>query len=129
MIKCKKIAKTNIFFLLNELFLKNILFMVFISILLSNLNVILCDSYITLKINKSGIHSFLFKGGVQDPNLECYNIDMHTPTSININDNNINIDNSGEYDFTREENIIKLYYPEDKENYECLFYKCYDIMK
>ena len=52
---------------------------------------------------------------------------MHTPTSININDNNINIDNSGEYDFTQEENIIKLHYPEDKENYECLFYKCSDI--
>ena len=61
--------------------------MVFISILLSNLNIILCDSYITLKINKSGKHSFLFKGGVQDPHSECYNIGMNTPTSIIINDN------------------------------------------
>ena len=39
--------------------------------ILLNINEILCESYIILKINKSGRHSILFKGGIKDENGFC----------------------------------------------------------
>ena len=55
----------------------------------------------------------------------CTNI-VHIPTDIIIN--NAHIDNfTNEYNFTSDENIIKIYFDNNKADYKCLFYECTTI--
>ena len=103
----------------------NFLFFVICFILL-NINGILCESYIIVKINKLGTYNIIFDGRVKDENYFCNGVKMHAPNSVIINE--VLIDSfTGKYEFTREENTIKLYYDDLKDNYNCLFFGCSDI--
>ena len=83
------------------------------------------ESFITLKINKPGLHKILFSG-IQDSNHKCYGVDIHTPISMEINNEPIN-PHVFEYNFTERENTIKLFFQENKTDYKCLFCECSDI--
>ena len=99
----------------------------FINAIILNINGILCESYIVVKINKSGKYKILFNGGIVDVMNPCHNIKtMHTPSSMKINGNVINPP-TNEYLFTGQQNTIKLYYDDNKNNYACLFCGCSDI--
>ena len=52
-------------------------------------NEILCESYITVKINKIGQYKVLFKGGIEQTDHYCYGVSMHIPNSMKINGNKI----------------------------------------
>ena len=78
-----------------------------INFFIFNFNEILCESYITVKINKSGRYNIIFTGS-QDENNLCKNAPIHTPTSMTINGNQTNF--VGEYEFTEQENTIKLFF-------------------
>ena len=117
-------SKTNSFF--NIIKIKNFILFYIIAFILSNINGILCESYIIVKINKSGHFNFLFKGNINDESLPCYTVQKHTPNSIYINDDPINND-IDEYDFVRPVNTIKLVYSDEKESFQCLFNECSDI--
>ena len=78
------------------------------------------DSYIIIKINQKGYHRIFFTGNSQEQ--FCKGI-TNIPTSVFIN--NVEINNCpNEYNFTLDENTIKLYFSNDKINYNCLFYQC-----
>ena len=98
----------------------------FINFILLNLKGILCESYIIVKINKSGHYNFLFKGGISDPKVFCNGVSKHTPNSICINNDPINKD-IDEYDFVQPVNTIKLYFDDTKDFYACLFNGCSDL--
>ena len=113
----------------NKIYLKiiEIFFLVYtFNFILLNINEISCESYIVVKINKSGRNKILYNGGVEDNKHNCYNVSMHMPNSMTINGNQI-VPPVGEYEFTRDENTIKLYYDDSKTDYKCLFYGCSDI--
>ena len=78
--------KENIYYYnKNNVFIKNIenLILIFlINIILLNINGIICESYIILKINKSGNYNILFNGNVEPTNKFCYGVSMHIPTSM-----------------------------------------------
>ena len=112
-----------------NMFLENVkkFFLIYaINFILFNINGILCESYIIVKINKSGNYNILFNEGVEDENNYCNGIIMHNPTSVIINEIPI-VSFTGKYEFTRDENTIKLFYEESKNNFKCLFYGCSDI--
>ena len=105
-------------------FEKYFLFYLLICILL-NINEILCESYIIVKINKSGRYKILYNGGVEDIEHPCY-IVPNLPTRMTIN--GIEIDSpTREYNFIYPYNTIKLYYDDLKDDFKCLFYGCSDI--
>ena len=113
----------------NKIYLKiiEIFFLVYtFNFILLNINEISCESYIIVKINKSGRNKILYNGGVEDNKHDCYNVSMHMPNSMTINGNQI-VSPVGEYEFTQDENTIKLYYDDSKKDYKCLFYGCSDI--
>ena len=91
-----------------------------------NINGIICESYIILKINKSGNYNILFNGNVKPTNKFCYGVSMHIPTSMTINEKIINPP-INQYQFTEQQNTIKLVYPDSKEKYNCLFLGCSGI--
>ena len=94
-----------------------------VTIILLNNNKILCESYIILKINKSGRYKILFNGDAKDTESNCYNYLKQKPTSILINENPID-PSTVYYEFTQRENTIKLYFEENKNTFQCLFYGC-----
>ena len=99
-----------------------------ILLFLLSLNGVLCQSHIILKINKVGRFKILYNGGVEDSSHACYTVPNHTPTRMTINENENEIDTSTrEYDFTQQENTIKIYYEDSKDDFKCLFYGCSDI--
>ena len=67
----------------------NNFFLIFvISIILLNINGILCESYIIVKINKIGKHNFLFTGlenYERDNEYPCHGVPMQKSESIKIN--------------------------------------------
>ena len=96
--------------------------------ILLNIDKILCESYIIVKINKSGRQNILFKGGIDDEgvsDMQC-RISMHNPISMTINGENIATP-VAEYEFTQQNNTIKIFFADNKDNYDCLFYRCSDI--
>ena len=72
-------------------------------------NEILCESYITVKINKIGQYKVLFKGGIEQTDHYCYGVSMHIPNSMKINGNKIDPP-INEFNFTEQQNTIKLVY-------------------
>ena len=105
----------------------NNIFLIYVTIfIILNINGILCESYIIVKINKSGQYHFLFQGGINDENKFCNGVSMHIPNSIDINGNQINPIVS-EYTFTESVNTIKLYFNDKKSSFLCLFNGCSDI--
>ena len=124
-IKDKPLKKEKNFFTKNELILENFYIIFIIIIILLKINGVFSVSYIILKINKSGLHKILFKGGNQAENAECNGFSMHSPKSIEINGNIVSI--SAEYNFTEETNTIKLEYYSSENDFKCLFYGCSDI--
>ena len=67
-------SKNNIsFIILNNIFLVYIIINIFFQT-----NIKCEESFITLKINKPGLHKILFSG-IQDSNHKCYGVDIHTP--------------------------------------------------
>ena len=106
--------------------IENLILTFFINIILLNIKGIVCESYIVVKINKPGEYNIIFNEGVEYENNHCNGIIMHIPISVKINE--IPIDSfTGKYEFTRDENTIKLFYEESKNNFKCLFYGCSDI--
>ena len=97
-----------------------------ILLFLLSLNGVLCQSHIILKINKVGRFKILYNGGVEDSSHACYTVPNHTPTRMTINENEIDTSNR-EYNFTQQENTIKIYYEDSKDDFKCLFYGCSDI--
>jgi len=65
--------------------IKNIILILVINLILLNINEILCESYITLKIHKSGKYNILFKGDIDDNENLCYGVSMRIPNSMKIN--------------------------------------------
>ena len=59
-------------------------------------------------------------------NKFCYGVSMHIPTSMTINEKIINPP-VNKYQFTEQQNTIKLVYPDSKEKYNCLFLGCSGI--
>ena len=113
-------SKNFIFSKNNKIFkiLSNI-FLVYIIINISFQTNIKCEeSFITLKINKPGLLKILFSG-IQDSNHKCYGVDIHTPISMEINNESIDPP-VVEYNFTERENTIKLFFQEAKTDYKCL---------
>ena len=106
-------------------FEKYFLFYLLFCILL-NINGILCESYIILKINKAGRYKILYNGGVENIENPCHIVPNHTPTKMTINENEIDT-STREYDFNEAYNTVKLYYEDSKEDFKCLFYGCSDI--
>ena len=73
-------SKNNISLkILNNIFLVYIIINIFFQT-----NIKCEESFITLKINKPGLHKILFQGGIQDSNHKCYGVDIHTPISMEI---------------------------------------------
>ena len=118
--------KKNIFNIIVEKFLMICL----LNFILLNINGILCESYIIVKINKKGKFNFLFNGldGTYNDDYEpCKGVSMHIPNSVNINGDDLIDLSDGQYDFIRDKNTIKLVYDDAMENFECLFYGCSNI--
>lgn len=103
----------------------NILFILFYSIfiLISIISQIKChksifyfnDSYITLKVNKTGVISILSSS-----------FKVQAPNEIIINNNTMNL-NENYYDFKYLDNEIILKWDSDLITTEEMFYNCYDI--
>jgi hypothetical protein len=108
------------------LFKKERLFILMIVLFLLNINGISCQSHIIVKINKAGIYKILYNGGVEDTGHWCYTVPNHTPIRMTINGDEVDT-SLREYDFTQQENTIKLYYEDSKDDFKCLFYGCSDI--
>ena len=80
------------------------------------------SSNITIKIKETGIQKIFFDGET------CYSTrpKFPYPDEVYINDeiqNNI----SAKYNFTKEDNVIKLVWYESRENWGCLFKGCNKI--
>ena len=105
----------------NSKTIKNIFLIYVTIIILLYRNEILCESYITLKINKKGKYKILFNEGIELTNHYCSGVQMHSPTLMTINENIINPP-TDEYQFAEQNNSIKLVYPDSKEKYNCLFF-------
>ena len=120
-IKNKRKSKLKIIISKRIFFPTKLLFIILIYIILSKINNNLFrDSYIVIKINQKGFFRIFFTGDSVDS--LCTNIN-HAPTSVIIN--NIPEESlPNEYEFTSEQNTIKLYFPEEKPDYKCLFYQC-----
>ena len=103
----------------------NVIFIFLITFILL-INKILCESYIILKINKSGTRNIFFHWGIEDIENLCSGVSMHKPTLMIINGKTIEIP-VGIYSFVEKNNTIKLVYDDSKESYQCLFYRCSDI--
>ena len=108
------------------LFKKERLFILMIVLFLLNINGISCQSHIIVKINKAGRYKILYNGGVEDTGHWCYTVPNHTPIWMTINGDEVDT-SLREYDFTQQENTIKLYYEDSKYDFKCLFYGCSDI--
>ena len=111
--KFNKISSKNYICSKNNISLKilNNIFLVYIIINIFFQTNIKCEeSFITLKINKPGLHKILF----------------HTPISMEINNESIDPP-VFEYNFTERENTIKLFFEDLKTDYKCLFCECSDI--
>ena len=108
------------------LFKKERLFILMIVLFLLNINGISCQSHIIVKINKAGRYKILYNGGVEDTGHWCYTVPNHTPIRMTINGDEVDT-SLREYDFTQQENTIKLYYEDSKDDFKCLFYGCSDI--
>ena len=108
------------------LFKKERLFILMIVLFLLNINGISCQSHIIVKINKAGRYKILYNGGVEDIGHWCYTVPNHTPIRMTINGDEVDT-SLREYDFTQQENTIKLYYEDSKDDFKCLFYGCSDI--
>ena len=107
-------SKNNkIFKILSNIFLVYIIINIFFQT-----NIKCEESFITLKINKPGLLKILFSG-IQDSNHKCYGVDIHTPISMEINNESIDPP-VVEYNFTERENTIKLFFQEAKTDYKCL---------
>ena len=102
----------------------SLLFIIFIILLY--FEGILCESNITLKINKPGLHNLFYKGGVQNASHECYGGQEHIPIQIIINNVRYEIIPE-QYNFTNEQNTIFLFFDEMKTDFKCLFYGCSGI--
>ena len=104
----------------------HLIFITYIILLL--INSISCESYIILKINKKGNFKILYDGNNEDNSIhKCKGNNKHIPDSVTVNNISVSPPQSGIYEFTEDENTIKLYYPEDKNSFRCLFYGCTDI--
>ena len=112
--------KSTLFKKLEKLFL-----LYFFNFILLNINRILCNSFIIVKINKSGNRNIFFNEGIDGQNL-CSNNFIHIPNSMTINDELIDPP-VGKYLLNTQTNTIKLYYDELKTSYQCLFFGCSDI--
>ena len=108
------------------LFKKERLFILMIVLFLLNINGISCQSHIIVKFNKAGRYKILYNGGVEDTGHWCYTVPNHTPIRMTINGDEVDT-SLREYDFTQQENTIKLYYEDSKDDFKCLFYGCSDI--
>ena len=104
---------------------QNNFFMLVIIFFLFNINEILCESYIIVKINKAGRHQILYNGVFEKTDHGC-NTDPNLPTRMTINEHEIESP-TVEYNFTEQVNTIKLYYEDSKDDFKCLFYGCSDI--
>ena len=105
---------------------KEFIFLNIISILLLNIYKISCESYITLKINKPGRKKIIYNGDINEGSSRCKNFPAQRPNSMIINTYTVN-PQTEYYDFEGEENNIKLFYDDNKNSFECLFYGCTDI--
>ena len=105
----------------------HLIFITYIILLL--INSISCESYIILKINKKGSFKILYDGNNEDNSIhKCKdNNNKHIPDSMTVNNISVSPPHLGIYELTEDENTIKLYYPEDKNSFRCLFYGCTDI--
>ena len=97
-----------------------------IVLFLLNINGISCQSHIIVKINKAGRYKILYNEGVDDMYHWCDTVPNHTPTRMTINGDEVDT-SLREYDFTQQENSIKLYYKDSKDDFKCIFYGCSDI--
>ena len=77
-----------------------------IYIILININGILCESFISVKMKDKGKHKILFQGGIQNKSHICFGVSIHSPDYVTINGNRIEFDLSGDYDFKEEANTI-----------------------
>ena len=101
-------------------FFINFIFIIIISILLNGYNF---ESYIELKINKTGILKYYNKYG----NYCDYN--FHPPSKININDARLSHVNNF-YDFSNTINIVRLTWENiDFNNISYMFYNCSSIIE
>ena len=100
------------------LFKKERLFILMIVLFLLNINGISCQSHIIVKINKAGRYKILYNGGVEDTGHWCYTVPNHTPIWMTINGDEVDT-SLREYDFTQQENTIKLYYEDSKDDFKC----------
>ena len=107
---------------------KEFIFLNIISILLLNIYNISCESYITLKINKPGRKKIIYNGDINEGSSRRKNFPAQRPNSMIINTYTVN-PQTEYYDFEGEENNIKLFYDDNKNSFECLFYGCTDINK
>ena len=107
-IKDKSKSKLKINISKRKFFPTKLWFIFLIHIILSKTNNnLLHDSYIEIKINQKGFYRIFFTGDSVDS--LCTNIN-HSPTSVIIN--NIPEESlPNEYEFTSEQNTIKLYCP------------------
>jgi len=105
---------------------KNIIFLYTVYLIILNINTISCDSFIIVKINKTGNLNILHHQGIIDNNNLCSGISTHNPNSMTINGQEI-APPFYQYNFTSQTNTIRLYYNELKSSYECLFFGCSDI--
>ena len=120
-IKGKNKSKLKINISKRKFFPTKLCFIFLIHIIFSKTNNnLLHDSYIEIKINQKGFYRIFFTGDSEDSS--CTNID-NTPTKVIINNTN-DLSLPNEYEFTSEQNTIKLYFPEEKTDYKCLFYQC-----
>ena len=70
----------------NNIYLKKVenLFLIYsINVILLNISRIFGESYIIVKINKSGKYKILFNGGIDDSNHLCHCDSMHIPNNGN----------------------------------------------
>jgi len=95
--------------------------------ILLNIDRIYCESYILVKINKVDTYKILFKGGMNNQDVDSFcRIPMHNPISMTINGEYISPP-VAEYAFTQQNNTIKIYFGDNKNNFDCLFYQCSEI--
>ena len=111
------VSKENIH-IKTEIISKYVYFSLKTTIILLIIAHISCESYIILKINKKGIYNVLYKEEYFNAEgHSCESISMHTPDLITINDILLESPYNGEVELTKEENTIKLYYPETKKKF------------
>jgi len=98
-----------------------------IYIILININGMLCESFISVKMKNKGKYKILFQGGVQNKSHICFGVSIHNPENATVNGNKIEFDSPGEYYFKDETKTINLFFSENKNDFTCIFYGCSGI--